>query len=201
VSPTACANPALSRLLAEVRRCTICEHHLPLGTNPVLSAAVNSRIVLISQAPGVRVHRSGVPWDDESGKRLRSWLDVDDETFYDPTNFAILPMGFCYPGTHPKGGDLPPRKECAPQWHPALFEELPNLRLKVVIGNYAQKYYLGKRAERTLTDTVRNFEAYLPAHFPLVHPSPLNHGWLKKNPWYEADVLPVLKRRVHDLVS
>lgn len=198
---TAADASGLSTLLDRVRECTLCEPHLPRGARPVLAASRDSRIALVSQAPGARVHESGVPWDDESGRRLRAWLDVDDRTFYDASNFAILPIGFCYPGTRPGGGDLPPRRECAPQWHPALWERLPRVRTTILIGNHAQRHYLGKRRERNLTETVRRHERYAPGFFPLVHPSPLNHGWHRKNPWFEAEVVPALRRFVREALS
>jgi len=161
----------------------------------VLSAHPNSKIIIIGQAPGTKVHASGIPWDDASGKQLRKWLNVSDEDFYDETKFAIIPMGFCYPGKG-KTGDLPPRPECAPQWHPPLFKELKNVELVILIGMYAQKYYLGKTAKKTLTETVKHYNNYLPKFFPIPHPSPRNRFWLTKNPWFDIDVLPELKRRV-----
>jgi len=161
----------------------------------VLSAHPNSKIVIIGQAPGTKVHASGIPWDDASGKQLRKWLNVSVDDFYDETKFAIIPMGFCYPGKG-KTGDLPPRPECAPQWHPPLFKELKNVELVILIGMYAQKYYLGKTAKKTLTETVKHYNNYLPKFFPIPHPSPRNRFWLTKNPWFDMDVLPELKRRV-----
>lgn len=198
-------SPVLSRiemkkLLSQIHKCTLCEPHLPLGANPVLRASKNSRIVIVGQAPGIKVHRSGVPWDDASGKQLRKWLDVSPDSFYDADQFAIIPMGFCYPGKG-KSGDLPPRKECAPQWHPALFEHMADVRLVLLIGMYAQKYYLAGRAKKTLTATVRSYHEYLPEYFVLPHPSPRNRFWLVKNPWFEADVLPLLKAAVADILA
>ena len=145
---------ALGALLEEVRACRICEADLPLGPRPVLRAHQDAPILVVGQAPGTRVHATGIPWNDPSGKRLRAWLGVDDETFYDPRRFAIIPMGFCYPGRHPRGGDLPPRPECAAQWHAALLAQLPKRRLTLLIGDYAQRYYLGKERKKTLTGTV-----------------------------------------------
>ena len=187
---------AMDELLRRVRACRICEKHLPLGPRPVLSASPESRIMVVGQAPGLKVHQTGIPWNDASGKNLRNWMGVSPELFYDPQIFAIIPMGFCYPGRG-KSGDLPPRSECAPTWHPSLFAAFDRPpELVLLIGNYARKYYLGNRAEKTLTETVRNFRNYLPLYFPLPHPSPRNNLWMKKNPWFEEEVLPALKRRV-----
>lgn len=190
----------METLLHHIKDCTICEAHLPLGARPVVTAHKASKIVIIGQAPGIKVHRSGIPWDDASGKQLRKWLDVTNETFYDTKNFAIIPMGFCYPGKG-KSGDLPPRPECAPQWHKKLLEQMPNVELVLLIGLYAQKYYLKKEAKRTLTETVANFNDYLPNYLPLPHPSPRNRFWLSKNPWFETDVLPILKEKVAESIK
>ncbi|MFC4722765.1 uracil-DNA glycosylase family protein [Geojedonia litorea] len=187
-------------LLNDIRQCSICAKHLPLGPRPVAEAHTESKIVIIGQAPGTKVHASGVPWDDASGKQLRNWLNVSDEVFYDSTKFAIIPMGFCYPGKG-KSGDLPPRPECAPQWHQPLFEHMPKVKLILLIGTYAQNYYLKEKAKDTLTETVANFKTYLPDYFPLPHPSPRNRFWLSKNPWFDKEVLPVLKTKVHALIS
>lgn len=189
-----------TQLIKEIQACSICEAHLPLGPRPVVDFSPKNKIAIIGQAPGTKVHASGVPWDDQSGKRLREWLGVDSETFYESELFAIVPMGFCFPGSG-KSGDLPPRKECAPQWHKEVWNQLPNLSLILLVGAYAQSYYLGKTKERNLTETVRNFENYLPKYFPLVHPSPRNKIWQKKNPWFETEVLPVLKERVALLID
>ncbi|MCF7559506.1 uracil-DNA glycosylase family protein [Sabulilitoribacter multivorans] len=189
----------MQELLNNIRNCTICSTHLPLGPRPVVSAHPEGKIVIIGQAPGTKVHASGIPWDDASGKQLRKWLNVTDEDFYDETKFAIIPMGFCYPGKG-KTGDLPPRPECAPQWHDALLKKLPNVQLILLIGMYAQNYYLGKKAKQTLTETVANHKAYLPKYLPLPHPSPRNRFWLTKNPWFEVEVLPVLRKRVKVLM-
>tara|TARA_R110002050_G_scaffold243115_1_gene379493 strand:+ start:17140 stop:17709 length:570 start_codon:yes stop_codon:yes gene_type:complete len=186
-------------LLHNIKQCIICEKHLPLGSRPVVSAHPNSKIVIIGQAPGTKVHASGIPWDDASGKQLRIWLNVSVEDFYDETKFAIIPMGFCYPGKG-KTGDLPPRPECAPLWHKPLFKELKNVELVILIGMHAQKYYLGKQAKKTLTETVANYQEYLPKYLPLPHPSPRNRFWLTKNPWFEVEVLPELRERVMNLV-
>ena len=185
----------MQELLKSIRKCDICAKHLILGPRPVVSAHINSKIVIIGQAPGTKVHASGVPWDDASGKQLRKWLGVSDEDFYDPKKFAIVPMGFCYPGKG-KTGDLPPRPECAPQWHQSLFDRMPNLELVILIGMYAQNYYLKKTAKKTLTETVRNYKEYLPNYFVLPHPSPRNRFWLTKNPWFEKEVLPEFQKKI-----
>ncbi len=188
----------LSLLLQEIRACQVCAKGLPLGVNPVVTAHQTSKVVIIGQAPGTKVHRSGIPWDDASGNRLRTWLNVDKETFYDTRNFAIIPMGFCYPGKG-KTGDLPPRRECAPLWHKRLLEQLPNVQLVLLIGQYAQTYYLGKSRGKNLTETVRNYEAYLPKFFPLPHPSPRNRYWLSKNPWFDEEVIWALRGRLSEV--
>jgi uracil-DNA glycosylase len=186
-------------LLHNIKQCTICKDHLPLGPRPVVSAQPNSKIVIIGQAPGTKVHASGIPWDDASGKQLRNWLGVSSETFYNPNNFAIIPMGFCYPGKG-KSGDLPPRPECARQWHQTLFNEMKDVELVLLIGMYAQNYYLGNAAKKTLTETVKNYNEYLTKYLPLPHPSPRNRFWLTKNPWFEFDVLPELKEQIKHII-
>ena len=186
-------------LLKEIKKCTHCAQHLPLGPNPVVDASATSKILIVGQAPGTKVHESGIPWDDASGKRLREWMGIDSEVFYDNTKIAIVPMGFCYPGRG-NGGDLPPRKECAPLWHQKLLDRLPNLKLTLLIGQYAQQYYLTDKRKRTLTETVNSFEEYLPKYFPLVHPSPRNQIWLKKNEWFEKQVIPVLRKQVETAI-
>lgn len=193
-------NDQLDRLLAEIRACRICAEHLPHEPRPVLAATPQARILIAGHAPGIRVHRSGVPWDDPSGDRLRAWLEVDRDTFYDPTRFAIIPMGFCYPGTVRGGGDLPPRPECAAAWHGRLMSALPQVEFTLVLGRYAQDWHLGDRRQRTLTDTVAKWNDYMPRYLPLPHPSGRNNGWLARNPWFEAEVIPALRRRVANLL-
>ena len=185
---------SLNRLLRDVRACRQCEAELPLGPRPVLRAAQSARILIVGQAPGTRVHATGIPWNDPSGDRLRNWLQLDREQFYDKRLIAIIPMGFCYPGKG-KSGDLPPRPECAPLWHAQLLEQLPELQLRLLIGRYAQNYYLQTK-HRSLAETVRDFHRYLPDYLPLPHPSPRNIRWLRNHPWFEKDVLPVLRERV-----
>jgi uracil-DNA glycosylase family 4 len=182
----------MEKLLNDIANCTLCQEHLVDGCRPVADAHPQAKLMIIGQAPGRRVHESGIPWDDPSGDRLRSWLKMDKEEFYDREKVAIMPMAFCFPGTG-KSGDLPPRPECAPLWHPQLLPLLPNIKLTLLIGLYAQKHYLGKRAKKTLTETVRNWSSYLDEGFlPLPHPSPRNQFWLKNNPWFKLEVLPHL---------
>lgn len=188
------------QLLKEIKACQICKGKLPHAPNPVVSLSKNSRILVIGQAPGTKVHASGIPWDDASGRNLRKWLGVTDEQFYDTELFGIVPMGFCYPGKG-KSGDLPPRPECAPEWHTKVFDHLEHIELTLLIGQYAQKYYLGKRTAPTLTETVGNFESYLPDYFCLVHPSPRNGIWMRKNPWFESSVVPELQKIVQKIIK
>ena len=189
----------MQNLVSEIQNCSVCKEHLPLGPRPVISVSSKSRIAIIGQAPGTKVHASGIPWDDQSGKNLREWMGVDEQTFYNPDIFAIVPMGFCYPGRG-KSGDLPPRKECAPLWHKSLFDNMPKLELTLLIGKYAQDYYLGKSSKRNLTATVKYFKEYLPHNFVLPHPSPRNNIWQAKNEWFKREVLPELKIQVAGLL-
>lgn len=188
-------DPALDALLERIRACRLCEAQLPLGPRPVLRARATARLLVAGQAPGAKVHDSGIPWNDASGIRLRHWLGLERDAFYDEQAVAIVPMGFCYPGRG-ASGDLPPRTECATTWHAALLAKLPNVQLKLLIGQYAQNYFLGPRRGRTLTDTVRDFRRYLPDAIPLPHPSPRNQLWLKVNPWFEAELVPLLREHV-----
>ena len=188
---------ALTNLLTEIRACQICDD-LPLGPRPIIHASVSAKILIIGQAPGSRVHATGIPWNDPSGDRLRTWMNVDRDTFYDDSRVAIMPMGFCYPGKG-KSGDLPPRKICASSWHQSVFEHLPNITLTLLIGQYAQKYYLGNLFS-SLTETVQNFREIPAPFFPLVHPSPRNQLWLKKNPWFDKNIVPELRQRVSALL-
>ncbi len=190
----------LETLLTQVRACRVCEKHLPLGPNPVVVGDAASRILIIGQAPGIKVHRSGVPWNDVSGDTLRLWLDVDRKTFYNPKNFAIVPMGFCYPGKG-KSGDLPPRPECAPLWHSKIFSLMPQVELTLVVGSYAMRHYLPESAKLPLTQIVQEFDYSRERKLPLVHPSPRNKIWQKRNPWFIERVVPVLQERVRRILS
>ena len=182
----------MDKLLEDIKGCQICSNSLPHAVNPVITASVESRVAIIGQAPGSVVHKTGIPWDDKSGDRLREWMGVSKDLFYDTSVFALIPMGFCYPGKG-KTGDLPPRKECAPQWHKPLFDQMRNLELILLIGSYAQKYYLEENPYNTLTKSVENYKDFLPKYFVLPHPSPRNNIWLKKNIWFEKEVIPSLK--------
>lgn len=192
---TALLSDRISALLDEISACRACESFLPLGPRPVVRISASARILMVGQAPGLKVHESGVPWNDASGRRLREWLGVDEATFYDVGKFAIVPMGMCYPGRG-SGGDLPPRPECAPLWHDRIFSLMPNIKLTILIGQYAHAKFLGARRGPTLTDTVENWKKYAPQFFALPHPSPRNQIWLKRNPWFERDVVPSLKDHV-----
>jgi len=182
----------MKELLSEIRDCQHCKAHLPLGPRPIVTAHPSARLIIIGQAPGSKVHQSGIPWDDPSGEQLRQWLNISNSQFYDETKVALIPMGFCYPGKG-KGGDLPPRPECAAMWHNTLIDSMPKAELILLIGAYSQKYYLGNRAKKNLTETVRSFQDYLPQFLPLPHPSPRNRFWQAKNPWFQKEVVPVLQ--------
>ncbi|MFW2339981.1 MAG: uracil-DNA glycosylase family protein [Acidimicrobiia bacterium] len=190
---------SLEDLLAQVRSCTVCAEFLPAGPRPIVQVGPNARIVLIGQAPGRRVHESGVPWDDQSGVRLRDWLGLSVDEFYDPDIVAIIPMGFCYPGTG-SSGDLPPRPECAPLWHDRLLDQLSSEVLRVILGNYALARYVPDRSP-TLTETVRRYRDLLPDRIVLPHPSPRNNPWLRKNPWFEAEAVPLVRQRIRSLID
>ncbi|KAB2318244.1 uracil-DNA glycosylase family protein [Betaproteobacteria bacterium SCN1] len=194
------APETLDALAARVRACTVCAPHLPHAPRPVLRVSPGARLLIVGQAPGRRVHETGIPWNDPSGDLLRQWLGVTRDVFYDETRIAIVPTGLCYPGTV-KGSDLPPRPECAPLWHPPLRAAMPNIELTLLIGAWAQAYYLRERRGRTLTDTVRAWCDFAPAFLPLPHPSPRNRLWLKRNPWFDAEVIPMLRERVGHLLA
>ena len=188
---------ALASTVAEARACTVCSEHLPLGPRPVLRASASSRLLIVGQAPGTKVHETGIPWNDPSGDRLRDWLGLDRDAFYDERRIAIMPMGFCYPGVDRSGGDKPPRPECAPLWHDRLLALMPGIELTLLVGMYAQRRYLGRGRRRTLTETVRDWRDYLPDYLPLPHPSWRNTAWLRKNPWFEAEIVPFLRKLAH----
>ncbi|HUZ75766.1 MAG TPA: uracil-DNA glycosylase family protein [Stellaceae bacterium] len=193
------AEAALDRLFTEVRACTLCAAHLPLGPRPVLRGRSTARLLIISQAPGTRVHATGLSFNDRSGDRLRQWLDLDRDTFYDEARVAIVPMGLCFPGQDAKGGDLPPRRECAPLWHARVLAAWPAVALTLLVGSYAIDYYLKPR--RSMTETVADWPRYLPRHLPLPHPSWRTTAWEKHNPWFADALLPELRRRVKALVA
>lgn len=190
----------MHQLLSNIRSCHICKAHLPLEPRPIVSGTLDSKIILVSQAPGRKAHNQNKAWEDPSGKKLREWLGVTQEEFFNPNNFAVLPMGFCYPG---KGttGDLPPRKECAPLWHPKVWGHFSNVKLTILIGKYAQDHYLGKSVKRNLTQNVLQYKDFLPLYFPLPHPSPVNHFWRGKNPWFEEKVVGQLQELVDMLLK
>ncbi|WP_340199406.1 uracil-DNA glycosylase family protein [Ascidiimonas sp. W6] len=189
----------MQKLLHEIRNCDYCQEHLPLPPRPIISGAKNSKIILVSQAPGKKAHEQNRAWDDASGKRLKKWLGVDEDTFYNSGNFAVLPMGFCYPGKATTG-DLPPRKECAPLWHSKVWEAFENVKLTIFIGKYAQDYYLKDQRKKNLTETILHYQEYLPEVFVLPHPSPVNRFWIAKNTWFEEQVVPELQKQVSNIL-
>ena len=191
---------SLDALLREVRACRRCAAVLPLEPRPVLRGRATARVLIVGQAPGTRVHATGLPWNDPSGDRLRAWLDLDRDTFYDESRIAIIPMGLCYPGRDPRGGDLPPRPECAALWLPRLIPHFPRIAMTILAGGHAQRHYLGDRAKATLTETVRAWRDYAPEFFPMPHPSFRNNQWLKRNAWFERDVLPFVRERLRELL-
>lgn len=191
---------AFAATLARIRACTLCAPHLPLGPRPVLRASPASRLLIVGQAPGTKVHETGIPWNDRSGDRLREWLELDRDTFYDETRIAIVPTGLCYPGRAPNGGDLPPRPECAPLWHPVILPLLPRVRLTLAVGSYAQAALLGEKRRATMTETVAAWRDHAPALVPLPHPSWRTTAWQRKNPWFDAELLPDLRARVRELL-
>jgi uracil-DNA glycosylase len=186
-------------LLNDIRHCQLCAKYLPLGPRPILQMQPEAKILIAAQAPGRKAHASGTPFDDASGERLREWMGIDKNIFYDPQQVAILPMGFCYPGRG-KSGDLPPRPECAPAWRQQLLHELPHLQLTLAIGQYAQKYHLPNK-QKTLTETVMAWRNYGPNTIPLPHPSPRNNIWLSRNPWFEEELLPQLRAQVSKILA
>jgi uracil-DNA glycosylase len=192
--------PTLDALLVAVRGCRACDKHLPLGARPVLQAHETARILVVGQAPGRRVHESGIPWDDASGERLRAWMGIDRQTFYDASRVAIIPMGYCYPGRG-AGGDLPPRRECAKLWLGHLLARLPRIESTLLIGDYAQRHFLGGQRKATLAATTHAWREYAPRYTPLPHPSPRNQPWFKRHPWFEQEVLPALRARVRSLLT
>ncbi|MFZ5913946.1 MAG: uracil-DNA glycosylase family protein [Pseudomonadota bacterium] len=191
----------MKELLASIRQCRECAAHFSHEPRPVLQASVTARICVAGQAPGRRAHDSGLPFNDPSGDRLRQWMGVDRTVFYDASKIAIIPMGFCFPGYDAKGGDLPPRPECAPLWREKLFALLPDVKLTLLVGQYSQAWHLGGGRRKNLTETVREWRSYPPRILPLPHPSWRNTGWMKKNPWFEAELLPELRRRVSQLIQ
>jgi uracil-DNA glycosylase len=188
------------QLLTDIQQCNLCKQYLPFAPNPVFQYSTQAKIIIIGQAPGVKAHESNKPWNDASGERLRNWLGVDASLFYDPALFALVPMGFCYPGKG-KSGDLAPRPECSQQWHAALLSKAKQVKLKILIGSYAQSYYLKEKQKPTLTETVKAFQLYLPEYVVLPHPSPRNNIWLKKNKWFEEELLPVLKEQIEKILD
>ncbi len=188
-------SPSLARVAREARACRLCADALPLGPRPVFHVGRRARLLIVGQAPGRRVHETGISWNDPSGDTLRAWLGIGRTAFYDTARIAIVATGLCYPGTG-RGGDLPPRPECAPTWQPRFRAALPALRLTLLVGSHAQAYYLGKRRKKNLAATVGAWREYLPEFFPLPHPSPRNKLWLRNNPWFERDVIPALRRRI-----
>lgn len=190
----------MDRLLAEIRACRHCEAHLPHGPRPIVQAGAGARVLIIGQAPGSRVHASGVPWDDDSGDRLRDWIGLSRDAFYDPQAVALMPMGLCYPGKG-DGGDLPPRPECAPLWHQRLLAGMPEVGLTLLVGQYAQKAWLPPKLRASMTAAVRGYAAMPDGLFPLPHPAWRSRLWMAKHPWFEADVLPVLRKRIAGALS
>ncbi len=190
----------MEALLSDIHKCVLCESKLPLGARPIIAASPSSKIIIIGQAPGSVVHRTGVPWDDKSGENLREWLGINKQVFYDEKKVALIPMGFCYPGRG-KSGDKPPTKECAVQWHTPLLEQIINPELILLIGSYAQNYYLNSHPKMTLTERVRNYKEYLPQYFVLPHPSPRNNIWQAKNEWFKKEVLIELKKTIDTILN
>ncbi len=191
----------LEALQLEIAACTLCSAHLPLGPRPVVRLKPGARLLIIGQAPGTKVHETGIPWNDPSGDRLRDWLGLDRAVFYDSPSIAIMPMGFCYPGREEKGGDKPPRPECAPHWHQRTLDRLEKVELTLLVGSYAQKHYLGSTKGKTMTETVARWRDYQPEFLPTPHPSWRTTAWLRKNPWFESEILPWLRHRVAEIIG
>lgn len=191
--------PYMKDLLKEISKCAVCAPHLVLGPRPIITAHKNSKIVIIGQAPGSVVHETGIPWDDKSGDNIRHWMNIDKASFYDPKIIALIPMGFCYPGKG-KTGDLAPRKECAPLWHQTLLDQMQDVALTLLVGKYAQDYYLQEKIKRNLTERVRNYQQYLPNFFVLPHPSPRNNIWQAKNAWFKSKVIPDLQLKIQEIL-
>ena len=190
----------MKKLLEDILQCQVCVSNLELGPRPIVTADTESSIVIIGQAPGTKVHASGVPWDDKSGDNLRRWMNIEEATFYNSKKIALVPMGFCYPGKG-KSGDLAPRKECAPLWHNLLFQQMKEVKLTLLVGKYAQDYYLLNKVKKNLTETVRHYESYLPNYFVLPHPSPRNNIWQTKNDWFKSLVIPKLQQKVKEILK
>ena len=191
--PAGSSAETLEQVAAAARACRVCEHELPLGPRPVFRVSPTARLLIAGQAPGTKVHMTGIPWNDPSGDRLREWLAMGRDTFYDETRIAIVPMGFCYPGRLASGGDAPPRRECAPLWRDRLLARMPQVRLTLLVGTYAQAHTLGPGV---MTDRVRQFRDFLPRYFPLPHPSWRITAWERRHPWFEAELLPALRQAV-----
>ena len=190
----------MEKLINEIQNCNLCKNHLALGPRPIFTVHPKSKIIIIGQAPGSVVHNTGIPWNDISGKNLRSWMGINNKEFYDSQKIAILPMGFCYPGKG-KSGDLPPRKECAPLWHDILFNKLEEVELILLIGKYAQDYYLKSKVKKTVTETDKNVKEYLPKYFVLPHTSPRNNIWQAKNKWFTRLVIPELQKEIKQILG
>ena len=191
---------SLDKLVKEIKACNLCTNHLPLGPRPVIQVGSLARILIVGQAPGRRVHETGIPFNDPSGERLRLWMGINKEEFYDKDKVALVPMGFCFPGTG-KSGDLPPRPECADTWREKLLEQLPNIELTIVIGQYAQGWHFGSSNKQNLTETVKSWKEFWPNAIPLPHPSPRNNIWLRKNAWFEDEVIPALQKAVNAILD
>ena len=193
-------NKPMKQLLNKIRQCIVCQAYLPAGCNPVVQLSTTSGIIIIGQAPGKRVHETGIPWNDPSGNTLRKWMNVDQSTFYDPAFISVMSMSFCYPGKG-KSGDLAPRPECAPLWHDQIIQQFRNNPLFLLVGQYAQHYYLKGNAGNSLTENVRNYNHFLPTYFPLPHPSPRNQNWIKTHPWFINEVIPHLQTLVAEKLT